>query len=77
RRERWAQRVVEASRLLERRFGERHSRADDLVLEDEIVRPKLGQARVVDERRVGGGERPYEKLELRPEAGARRVGRRQ
>src|SRR5207249_2850527 len=75
RRERRPERVVEAAGLLECRLRQRYGRADDLVLEDEIVRPELAQARMLDEPCVRVRERPDEKPELRPEAGARRVGR--
>jgi hypothetical protein len=47
------------------------------VLEDEVVWPKLAQARMLDQRRVRERERPDEEPELRPEAGARGVERRQ
>jgi hypothetical protein len=41
RRKRRSERIVEAARLRERRLGQRHRRADDLVLEDQILGPEL------------------------------------
>jgi hypothetical protein len=77
RRKRRSERIVEAARLREGRLGQRHRRADDLVLEDQVLRPELAQARMVDQRRVRRRERRNEQVELRPEASARGLERRQ
>ena len=49
-RERRGERVVQLTRPRERRLGQRHGRADDLVLEDQVLGPELPEARVLDER---------------------------
>jgi hypothetical protein len=43
------------------------------VLEDEVLGPEVPEARVLDERVVGDGERGDEQAELPPQAGARGV----
>src|SRR5690349_10442223 len=73
-RERLPQRVVQFPCPHECRFGQRHGRADDLVLKKQVLRPELAEARVLDERAVGPRERHDEDGELRPQTGARRVG---
>jgi hypothetical protein len=65
-RERLRQRVVQFARPRERRFGQGDGRADDLVLEDQVLGPELREARVLDERGVGPCERDDEERELRP-----------
>src|SRR4051794_19793769 len=74
-RERLGQGVpVELVRAREGRLGQGHRRADDLVLQDQILGPELTEARMLDERRVGARERHDQDGELRPQAGARRGG---
>jgi hypothetical protein len=65
--------VATRSRPCERRLRQRDGRADDLVLEDEVLGPQLAQPRLLDERVVCGRERADEDAELTPEARARRV----
>ena len=62
------------ARPRERGLGQRHGRADDLVLEDQVLGPELAEARVLDERRVGTRERHDERRELAAETIARRSG---
>jgi hypothetical protein len=66
----------ELARTTERRLGQRHRRADDLVLLDQVLGPQLGQLRMVDERTVGRRERANGEGDLPPEANARGVGSR-
>ena len=73
-RERRGERIVQLARAGERRLGQRHRRADDLVLEDQVLGPELAEARVCDERLVGARERNDEQAELAAQPGARRVG---
>jgi hypothetical protein len=69
--------VRQLSRTLERRLGQRHGRSDDRVLLKQVLRPELGEPRVLDERVVRGCERADREGDLPPEAGARRIGRAQ
>jgi hypothetical protein len=59
--------TVRSPRLLERRLGQRDGRANDLVLEDQVFRPKLREARVLEERLVRGSERADDDVDLSPE----------
>jgi hypothetical protein len=49
-----------------------HGRADDLVLDDEVLGPQLAQLRVVDQARAGRRVGADDELELAAEAGAGR-----
>jgi len=66
----------ELPRALQRRLGQRDGRADDRMLLEQVLRPKLGEPWVLDERVVRGCERANRDGDLPPEADARRVGSR-
>src|SRR5204863_5934856 len=53
---------------------QRHGRADDLVLEDQVLGPELPEVRVLHERPVGARERHEEDGELRPQTRAWSAG---
>src|SRR6478752_5787597 len=72
-RERRGERIIQLARPGERRLGQRHSSADDLMLEDQVLRPELAEARVRDERLVGTREGNDEQAELAAQTGARSV----
>jgi hypothetical protein len=63
--------VQQLPRACERCLRERHGRADDLVLQDQILGPQLGEPWVLDERFVGRRERTNDEIDLPPEADAR------
>jgi hypothetical protein len=77
-RERRCQRIAFAqlTRPRERRFGQRDGRADDLVLEDQVLGPELGKPRMLDQRVVGDRERADDQVDLPPQAEACRACRR-
>jgi hypothetical protein len=68
--------VRQLPRPCERCLRERHGRADDLVLQDQILGPQRGEPRVLDERFVGPRKRTNDEIDLPPEANARRLGSR-
>jgi hypothetical protein len=65
------------SRTRQRRLGQRNRCADDRVLLEQVLRPELGEPRVLDERVVRGCERADRDGDLAPEADARPIGRAQ
>jgi hypothetical protein len=69
--------IAQLPRADERRLRQRDGRANDLVLQNQVLRPQLGEPPVLDERVVRGRERGGEEAELAPKARARRVRRAQ
>jgi hypothetical protein len=66
-------RAVQLTRPRERRLGQRDGRADDLLLQDQVLGPELREARVLDQRGVRSSERGDEEIEFQPEPGAGRL----
>jgi hypothetical protein len=75
-RQRLGQRIVvlQLQGLRERGLGQGNGRADDLVLQDQVLGPQLGEPRMFDQRVVRPRERTNEEIDLEPETGTGRLG---